>query len=364
MKHFNLTRYSVTHPIGIFMIVLFFVVLGLYSYWRIGVELYPNINVPYVVVSVRYDGADAESVEQQITKPVEDALSSVSNVKHITSKSKTGRSQVTLELNFDANADAAAIDAAQKVNAIRRKLPDDADDPVVEKRDMDAAPIIDLAMMSSHPLDDMYSLADNTLTNEFTKADGVSDVELHGGRDKEIAIRVNRDKLAHYGISMNDIVSTLKKENKLAPAGSSYTDTRQTQIRLSAQYDTVEDIRKIHLTTPSGSSIPITAIGDVVRKDQKVSRFARINGQDAIGISIYKNSNANLVSTADGVMQVLEEIRKEYPDYQFVVVNDSADYVRTALHNTLGTLVEGLITTGLVLFFFLRGWRSTASVII
>lgn len=361
---FNLTEYSVTHPIGIFMIVLFFVVLGLYSYWRIGVELYPNINVPYVVVSVRYDGADAESVEEQITKPVEDALSSVSDVKHITSKSQTGRSQVTLELNFDANADAAAIDAAQKVNAIRRKLPDDADDPVVEKRDMDAAPIIDLAMMSSQPLDDMYSLADNTLTNEFTKADGVSDVELHGGRDKEIAIQVDRDKLAHYGISMNDIVKTLKAENKLAPAGSSYTDRRQTQIRLSAQYDTVEDIRQIHLTTASGATIPLSAIGDVVRKDQKVSRFARINGQDAIGISIYKNSNANLVSTADEVMKVLEEIRQEYPEYQFVVVNDSADYVRTALHNTLGTLIEGLITTGLVLFFFLRGWRSTASVII
>lgn len=366
MKSFNLTRYSVTHPIGIFMIVLFFVVLGLYSYWRIGVELYPNINVPYVIVSVRYDGADAESVEQQITKPLEDALSSVSNVKHITSKSRTGRSDVTLELNFDADADAdaAAIDASEKVNRIRRKLPDDADDPVVEKRDMDAAPIIDLAVLSSHPLDEMYSMADNTFTNDFTKADGVSDVELHGGRSKEIAVKVDRDKLAYYGITMNDIISTLEKENKLAPAGSSYTDTRQTQIRLSAQYDTVEDIRKIHLTCGNGAVIPISAVGEVVRQDQRVSRFARINGQDAIGISIYKNSNANLVSTADGVMKVLENMRAEYPDYQFVVVNDSADYVRTALHNTLSTLIEGLITTGLVLFFFLRGWRSTASVII
>lgn len=364
MKSFNLTRYSVTHPIGIFMIVLFFVVLGLYSYWRIGVELYPNINVPYVIVSVRYDGADAESVEQQITKPLEDALSSVSNVKHITSKSRTGRSDVTLELNFDADADAAAIDASEKVNRIRRKLPDDADDPVVEKRDMDAAPIIDLAVLSSHPLDEMYSMADNTFTNDFTKADGVSDVELHGGRSKEIAVKVDRDKLSYYGITMNDIISTLQKENKLAPAGSSYTDTRQTQIRLSAQYDTVEDIRKIHLTCANGAVIPISAVGEVVRQDQRVSRFARINGQDAIGISIYKNSNANLVSTADGVMKVLENMRAEYPDYQFVVVNDSADYVRTALHNTLSTLIEGLITTGLVLFFFLRGWRSTASVII
>lgn len=364
MKSFNLTRYSVTHPIGIFMIVLFFVVLGLYSYWRIGVELYPNINVPYVIVSVRYDGADAESVEQQITKPLEDALSSVSNVKHITSRSRTGRSDVTLELNFDADADAATIDASEKVNRIRRRLPDDADDPVVEKRDMDAAPIIDLAVLSSHPLDEMYSMADNTFTNDFTKADGVSDVELHGGRNKEIAVKVDRDKLSYYGITMNDIISTLEKENKLAPAGSSYTDTRQTQIRLSAQYDTVEDIRKIHLTCANGAVIPISAVGEVVRQDQRVSRFARINGQDAIGISIYKNSNANLVSTADGVMKILENMRTEYPDYQFIVVNDSADYVRTALHNTLSTLIEGLITTGLVLFLFLRGWRSTASVIV
>lgn len=256
MKQFNLTRYSVTHPIGIFMIVLFFVVLGLYSYWRIGVELYPNINTPYVVVSVNYDGADAESVEQQITKPVEDALSAVSDVKHITSRSTTGRSRVTLELNFDADADAAAIDALQKVNAIRRSLPDDADDPVVQKRDMDAAPIIDLAIMSNHPLDEMYSMADNTFTNEFTKASGVSDVELSGGRDKEIAVKVDRDKLSYYGITMRDIIDTLRQENRLAPAGSSYTDRRQTQIRLDAQYEDVDDIKKIHLTTPSGEKSP------------------------------------------------------------------------------------------------------------
>ena len=364
MNRFNMTRYAVTHPIGIVMIVLFFVTLGLYSYYRIGVELYPKINTPYVVVSVSYSGADAESVEQQITKPVEDALSSVSNVKHITSKSKTGRSQVTLELNFDADVDAAAVDASQKVNAIWKSLPDDADDPVVEKRDMDAAPIIDLALVSSHPLDEMYSLADNTLTNDFTKADGVLDVELSGGRDKEIAVKVDRDRLSYYGISMNDIISALKRENKLAPSGSSYTDRRQTQIRLDGQYASVADIKQIHLTAANGESVPITALGDVVREDKKVSRYARINGQDGIGISIYKNSNANLVSTADNVMQVLDQLRAEYPDYRFIVVNDSADYVRTALHNTLGTLIEGLFTTGLVLFLFLRGWRSAAAVMI
>lgn len=192
----------------------------------------------------------------------------------------------------------------------------------------------------------------------------MSDVELSGGRDREIAVKVDRDKLAYYGVSMDDIITALKRENKLAPAGSSYTDRRQTQIRLNAQYHSVEDIKKIHLTRGNGDSIPLTALGDVVREDKKVSRYARINGQDAIGISIYKNSNANLVSTSDGVMEVLEQMKKEYPDYQFIVVNDSAAYVRTALHNTLGTLVEGLFTTGLVLFLFLRGWRSAAAVMI
>ena len=278
MKDFNLTKYSVTHPVGITMIILLFVTLGIFSYWRLGVELFPNINTPYVAVTVRYSGADAASVEQEITKPVENALSSISGVEHITSKSQTGRSQVMLQLSFDTDVNAAAIDAAQKVNAIRHQLPDDADDPVVQKRDMDATSIMDIAVVSSHPLDEMYSLADNSFTDAITKAVGVSDVELNGGRDKEVAVNVNRDKLSYYGITMNDIITALKNENQLAPMGSSYTLERQTQIRVKAQYADLSDIRGVHITGSNGVSVPITAVADIVRKDKKVSRYARING--------------------------------------------------------------------------------------
>ena len=290
MGKWNLTRYSVTHPIGITMMVLFFIVLGLYSYWRIGVELYPNVNTPFVVVSVRYDGADAESVEQQITKPVEDALSSVSNVRHINSRSRTGRAFVMLELSYDADVDAAAIDAAQKVNAIRSSLPEDADDPVVEKWDMDAAPIMDIAVMSGHPLDTMYSVAEHTFKNELTKAGGVSEVELSGGRDKEIAVLADRDKLAYYGITMRDIIDAVKNENHLAPAGSSYTDRRQTQIRLHAQYETPDDIRRVTLTAADGTRIPLSAVAEVRRQDERVSRYARINGGMRSGFPFIKTA--------------------------------------------------------------------------
>ena len=138
----NLTKFSIDRPIGICMVVAFFVVLGLFSFYRIGVELLPALNTPYVTVTVNYPGANADSVEQQVVKPVEDALSSVSNLKHITSTASYGRARITLELDFSANADYAAIDATKKVNSIRSKLPDDIDDPVVIKRDINATPVM------------------------------------------------------------------------------------------------------------------------------------------------------------------------------------------------------------------------------
>lgn len=360
----NLTKYAVRHPVGITMIVLFFVVLGLYSYWRIGVELFPDINTPYVTVSVNYDGADAESVEQQVVKPVENALSSVSNVQHMTSKAMTGKAQIMLQLDFSANADYAAIDASKKVNAIRNSLPDGIDDPVVVKRDLNATPMMEIAVTSGHPLDEMYSMAENTFQDQIEKADGVSDIDINGGRDREIAVQADRDRLSYYGLTVSELVSQLKAENVLSPAGSVYTDRQQTEIRLKAQYKDIQDIEKIQVTGNSGISIPLTSVASVARQDKRVSRYARVNGQDAVSLSVYKNSDANLVTTAEGVTKVLEQLTKSYPDYQFTVISNSADYVKTALSNTLETLIEGLLTTGLVLFLFLRGWRSTAAVVV
>ena len=174
----NITRLSIARPVGISMIVAFFVVLGMYSYYRIGVELLPALNTPYVTVSVKYPGASAESVEQEIVKPVEDALSSVSDVKKITSTAGYERARIMLELNFDADADTAAIDASKKVEAINNKLPDEADSPVVIKRDINAKPILELAVMSKHSLATTYSMTDNVFQEELQQAGGVSEIEL------------------------------------------------------------------------------------------------------------------------------------------------------------------------------------------
>ena len=360
----NLTRFSIERPVGISMIVAFFVVLGLYSYYRIGVELLPALNTPYVTVTVKYPGASAESVEQEIVKPVEDALSSVSDVKKITSTASYERARIGLELEFKADADMAAIEATKKVEAIKNRLPDEADSPVVIKRDINAKPIVELAVMSPYGLADTYSQTENVFQEIIQQAGGVSEVELHGGRDKEVAVEVSRDKMAAYQLTLDKIASALRSENQLLPSGSVYTETTKSDVRVIAQYKSVADIEKVQVNNASGQPIPLTAVATIREQSARTERYGRLNGEDAINVLIYKNSDANVVETAAGIMGSVQKLRRDYPEYQFIVVSNDADYVQTSLHNTMGTLAEGLITTGLVLFFFLRGWRSTAAVMI
>ncbi len=360
----NITRFSIQRPIGISMIVAFFVVLGLYSYYRIGVELLPALNTPYVTVSVKYPGASAESVEQEIVKPVEDALSSVSNVKKITSTAGYERARIGLELEFDANADTAAIDATKKVEAIKNRLPDEAESPVVIKRDINATPIVELAIVSEDSLADSYSRAENVYQEIIQQAGGVSEVELHGGRDREVAIEVDRDKMAAYHLTLAQIAEAIRTENQLLPSGSVYTEHTKSDVRVIAQYKNAEEIEKVHVRNSAGSMIPLTSVAVIREQETRQNRFGRINGNDAVTMLIYKNSDANVVETAKNILSSVERLRKSHPDDQFLVVRNDADYVSSSLHNTMGTLIEGLITTGLVLFLFLRGWRSTAAVMI
>ncbi|OKY54580.1 efflux RND transporter permease subunit [Megasphaera cerevisiae] len=360
----NLTKFSIDRPIGICMAVAFFVVLGLFSFYRIGVELLPALNTPYVTVSVNYDGANAESIEQQVVKPMEDALSSVSNLKHMTSTASYGQARITLELDFSANADAAAIDATKKINAIRGKLPDGIDEPVVIKRDVNATPIMYVAVQSSKPLDDIYSMVENDFQDVIQQADGVSEMDLNGGRDKEIAVEIDKDKLIHYDMTLTEVVNALKSENILMPSGTIYSDATTTDVRVKAQYTDEHEISQIQVTNAQGVKIPLTAVATIKRQDQRVTRYARVNGIDAVVMAIYKNSDANVVSTVDNINKKLETLRQDNPDYTFTVTDESASYVRNSLNNTLHTLIEGLITTGTVLFFFLRGWRSTLAVMI
>ncbi|WP_330997946.1 efflux RND transporter permease subunit [Pectinatus sottacetonis] len=192
----------------------------------------------------------------------------------------------------------------------------------------------------------------------------MSDIQVDGGRDKEIAVNVDKDKLKYFGLSLAQIISQIKQENVLAPAGSVYGKQTETNVRLTAKYKSPAELASIYVRNNKGAAISLSNVANVQEQDKRVTRYARTNGQDAVSLSVYKNSNANIVETSKAVLTQLDQLRKDYPDYQFVVVTNSATYVQDALHNTLEALMEGLFTTGLVLFLFLRSWRSTMAVLI
>jgi HAE1 family hydrophobic/amphiphilic exporter-1 len=360
----NITRFAINKPIGISMIVMFFVVLGLFSFHRLGVELLPAINTPYVTVTVNYPGAGTEEIEQDVIKPLENSLSSLSNLKHMTSMARPERAQIILEFEFWANSDFAAIDATKYVDRVRRSLPTGIQEPVVIKRDLNATPIMEISVLADKPQADVYTLANDVFVERLQRASGVSDVQLDGGRDKQIAVEVDKDKLSYYNISLNQIVSRIQQENLLTPAGSVFTDKTETNVRLTAQYSSPEELASIHVSNAKGINIPLTDLATIQEKDARVTRYARTNGQDVVSLTVYKNSDANLVDTAKAAKTQLDTLRAEYPDYQFVIITDASKYVQDSLYNTLEALIEGLFTTGLVLYLFLRGWRSTATVLI
>ena len=359
----NITKFSIQRPVGISMIFMLITVLGLFSYSHIGVELLPDVESPYISCIVEYPGASTESVEQQLTKPIEDTISTLEGVKEIRSVSMTGRCEVFIELSRDQDPNLASVEATKRLNKIRSSLPADIDEPVVLKRSAEEYPVLEIAVTGKQEAADLHAMAENTFKEKLQQAEGVADVSVTGGAEKEIAVLVNQDQLNYYNLTLKDITDAIRSENAMVSAGSVYSENRQVSVRLDSQYKSAADIERISISK-NGRSFLLRDVADVQVKNKRSSRYARMDGNDAVSMEVYKTSGSNIVDTADNVLKKLEELRKSFPDYTFTLVYNQATFVKNSLNNTLRTLLEGLVTTGLVLYLFLRGWRSASAVMI
>ena len=298
-----------------------------------------------------------------MTKPIEEELSSISHFKQVRSATRPGRSEIFVELDPDADADLVAIEATKKVSRIRKSLPDDISEPVVLKRSSEEYPIIQLAVTGTGALDDIYSLADSIFKERLQQANGVADVAVSGGREKEIAIEVDKERLNSYGLTLQDVISAVKKENVIISSGSVYTASLEKTVRMDAQFQEPKELEQIVLRG-SSQTVELGQVARIVAKDKRDTTYSRVDGTEAVSLEVYKASGANIVDTAESVMQQLAKLKQAYPEYVFTVVYDQSHFVKESLSNTLHTLLEGLVTTGLVLFLFLRGWRSSMAVMI
>lgn len=361
----HITELSVKRPKMMTMVILVFVILGLYTYRHIGVELYPAINTPFVSISVSYPGAGAEEIETQVVKPIEDAVSSVSQLKTITSTSSAGLANINLEFELTADANQAAIDVQKKLDALRQRLPDGADDPVVIKRDMNASPVMMLALSGDASQVELYDLANDVIKERLQRVAGVSEVNIFGGQQREIKIDIDRSKLEGYGLSINQVVNQLRAENLNDPSGRMDRPEAEYNVRVLGEFRSVQEIEDIQIPTASGYSVPLKDIATVTDGYKEVRVYSRVNGQNAVGIQIYKQSDASMVAVGNAVKQELASIQRQLPaGMNLKISRDNSDFVQRSVNGTRSNILEGIITTSFVLFIFLRQWRSSFIVLL
>ncbi|MGE5415154.1 MAG: efflux RND transporter permease subunit [Acidobacteriota bacterium] len=356
----RLTQMSIKRPATISMVFLLFVFLGFFSAPYIGVDLYPPVSIPWVSVIAIYPGAGSEEIEIQVVKPIEEAVSSMNKIRGIHSTAAEGRGIVSVEFEMSADLDQSAIDIQKAVDGIRYKLPKDVENPTVQKVDLNADPILILALAGNKPLDQIYTLAKDEIKDRIQHVPGVAQVSLVGGKEREIKVSVDRRKLELYGLTLSGVIGQVGAQNLTVPAGCIDQNRREYLFRLLGEYGSLDEIRSMEILLSNGNRIPLGEIAEVSKGFKDIRSYSRLNGQDAVAIRIQKQSSASTVATADGVIKEIELIRKTLPQgLSLTVARDNSDFIHRSLTDTWRNMFEGILITALVLYLFLREWRST-----
>jgi HAE1 family hydrophobic/amphiphilic exporter-1 len=355
----NLARFSLERPVTMIMIIAIVLVLGVISFTRLGMDLFPNFVYPGAMVFVEYTGAAPHEVESMVTKPLEQMLSSVANVKSIQSVSSEGSSLIFVEFNWGSDIDVAALDMRERIDLVKPYLPDEVTLQVV-KMDPSMLPVMQIAVYGGDDEIQLKKIADDTIVNRLLRIDGVASVQVLGGRERQINIVVDPDKLAHYGLSIQQLAGKLMAENINLPGGNIHQGKKQYTIRTVAEFKDISEIENLPITLPQGGTVALRDIADIRDTYKDVNTISRYNGKPGISLVVQKQSTYNVVQVANKVRQELDKLEKELPmEISFETVMDQADFIELAIGNIGANAVVGGILAVLVIFLFLRNLRST-----
>jgi HAE1 family hydrophobic/amphiphilic exporter-1 len=353
-------RLAVTRPVLTSMFVAVFVFLGAFRYLSIPVDLFPNIEFPYITVTTVYPGAGPEEVEAEITEPIEDAVSTIANLQSLLSFSQENVSTVLIEFDYDVDADLAAIEVKDKVDAIRATLPTDAEASTILKLDIDAMPIMDVTISGPQALEALTDFADDVVRDRLARVEGVASVNLVGGLKREIEVLVHPDRLRAYGLSISELARQVGGENVTIPAGRVTEPDAEFSIRVMGEYGSLSDIQNLPLVLSQGGRIRLSDVATVREGFADVREIARYNGQPTLSLSVQKRSGANTVSTAAGVFDAVEEMRAQLPTGAVMeIARDASEFIRDAVQDIFRNILIGIALTTAVLFLFLHSWRGT-----
>lgn len=364
----KIAEISIKRPSLVIVVFTALTLLGILSYFSLGYELLPKFSPNVVSVSTIYPGASPSEVENTVTKKIEDAVSSMENVKKINSTSLEGVSIVTVTLTATANVDLSLNDAQRKVNSILSDLPEDVKTPSLSKFSLDDMPIITIAATAKMSDIDLYDIIDQKIAPEISRVAGVAQVNIIGGSEREVQVSIDADKLKGYGLSILQVQQLVLTSNLDFPTGSVKADGQDILVRLSGKFKTIDELRNLVLkTTDSGTQVRLADVADVQENSKEAEKIARIDRATSLTLSVIKQSDANAVTVSEGIKATIAKTNSDYKDINALnlkIVNDSSVYTLESADAVIHDLIIAVILVAFVMLFFLHSIRNALFVMI
>ncbi|MBR0568503.1 efflux RND transporter permease subunit [Azoarcus sp. L1K30] len=358
-----ISEICIRRPVFATVLSLLLLLVGLMSWTQLSVREYPNIDEPVVTVDTTYAGASAEIVESQVTKPLEDSLAGIEGVDVLSSISRQERSQITVRFRIERNADSAAADVRDRVSRVRRRLPDDVDEPVISKVEADASPIIWVAFSSDrHSALEMSDFATRIIKPRLQTLPGAADARVFGERRYSMRIWLDRDRLAAHGLTAQDVEDAIRRQNVELPAGRIEGEARE--FAVVARTDLVDPqqfaaivVRKAE--TADAYAVRIRDIGRVEVAPANERTLVRFMGKPAISLGLIKQSTANPLDLKKGLVEMLPRLLAELPEgMSMTIANDTTVFIERSIASVFSTILEAVLLVAVVCLFFLRNWRA------
>lgn len=356
-----LYKTSIDRPVLATVMSLVIVLFGIISFFRLGVREYPAVDPPIITVTTTYVGAPPEVIESQITEPLEESINSVPGIRTLTSVSREGRSTITVEFNLDVDMETAANDVRDRTSRAQRDLPPDADPPVVTKDDSDSQPVIFLNIYSpQRDLLELTDIADRRFKSVLQTIPGVSEVDIWGEKRYAMRLYLDRNKLAAYGLTPVDVRDALDRENVELPSGRLDGTQIEMNVRTTSRFTTPEEFNDMVIRESNGRVVRLKDVGQAVIGPQELRTMLKRDGVPMVGVVLRPQPGANQIQIADEFYKRLEQIKKDLPpDIETGIGFDTTRYIRRSIAEVEETIFIALILVVLIIFLFLRDWRST-----
>ncbi|UMZ74644.1 efflux RND transporter permease subunit [Natranaerofaba carboxydovora] len=356
----NLPSLGIKQPVAVLMVILGVLLIGVIAVSETNVDLFPDIDLPAIMITTPYEGAGPQEVENMVTSNLEDALSTVDGIDTVMSTSRPGESEIILRFDWGSDMDGAALEVREMVDMVMEELPDDIGRPSVMQLDPDMLPVITAGIEGAQGKDEITDTAENVIVNRIERLDGVALAEVAGGVEREVQIKVDPYKMSAYGISIQELGELLYASNVDMSGGQVTEGQRDYLIEIEGEFETVDEVENLIVAESGGVPVRLGEIAEVEDTMERQRPITKIDGESSVSISVRKESEANTVEVANSVTEEFDRIEEELPgDLHFVVTSDQSEFIEASISTLVNMGVTGAIIAMIVLWLFLGNVKAT-----